>query len=149
MRYLSTILAGAAAALMTAAPAQAAAGAKPLATVFKNPQCSCCEAYGQYLGKAGYEVKIVTTHDGPLIRQRQGIPAQLEGCHTTLIGGYFVEGHVPAQNIDRLLSERPEINGISLPGMPPGTPGMGGPKMEPFTISAVASGGQRSVFAVE
>lgn len=147
MRYLSTLLAAAAAIGLTA-PAQAASS-KPLATIFKNPQCSCCEVYGKYLRKSGYPVKIVVTQDGPLIKQRQGVPAQLEGCHTTLIGGYFVEGHVPVGAIDRLLSQRPKVNGISLPGMPPGSPGMGGPKMQPFTIYAVAARGKPSVYAVE
>lgn len=148
MRYRSTLLA-AVAAMGLAAAAQAAAGPKPLATIFKNPQCSCCEAYGEYLRKNGYQVKVVTTHDGPLIKRRQGIPADLEGCHTTLIGGYFVEGHIKASSIDRLLSRRPDIKGISLPGMPPGTPGMGGPKMGPLTVYAVARNGKRFAYAVE
>ena len=148
MRYISRMLAAATAMALTA-PAQAAPGQKPLATIFKNPQCSCCEAYGAYLKQSGYPVKIVTTHDGPLIRQRQGLSPQLEGCHTTLVGGYFVEGHVPAEYVDRLLDERPNINGISIPGMPPGTPGMGGPKPENLKVFALAPGGKQSVYAVD
>lgn len=139
----------AAAGLAVAVPAQTAQPAKPLATLFKNPQCSCCEVYGEYLRKSGYQVKVVTTHDGQLIKQRQGIPVELEGCHTTLIGGYFVEGHITVGTIDRLLSQRPDIKGISLPGMPPGTPGMGGTKMGPLTVYAVARSGKRSAYAVE
>lgn len=130
-------------------PAQAAEPARPLATIFKNPQCSCCEAYGAYLRQNGYRVKLIATQDGPLIKQRQGIPAQLEGCHTTLVGGYFVEGHVPVAAMNRLLKERPSLKGISLPGMPPGSPGMGGPKMAPFKIYAVAKSGAASVYTVE
>ena len=138
-----------AAALVLGGPALAEPAPKPLATIFKNPQCGCCETYGSYLQSNGYEVKIVATHDLPLIQERQGVPAGLEGCHTTLIGGYFVDGHVPIETFDRLLAERPDIDGITLPGMPTGSPGMGGPKAEPFTIHAVAAGGRNSVYAVE
>lgn len=138
-----------AAALVLGGPALAEPAPKPLATIFKNPQCGCCETYGEYLRSNGYEVKVVATHDLPLIQERQGVPAGLEGCHTTLIGGYFVDGHVPIETFDRLLAERPDIDGVTLPGMPTGSPGMGGPKTEPFTIHAVAAGGRSSVYAVE
>ncbi len=138
-----------AAAVLLGGPALAEPAPKPLATIFKNPQCGCCETYGAYLRNHGYEVKVVATHDLPLIQERQGVPAGLEGCHTTLIGGYFVDGHVPIETFDRLLAERPDINGITLPGMPTGSPGMGGPKTEPFTIYAVATGGRTSVYAVQ
>lgn len=81
---------------------------------------------------------MVPTHDLALIKRQQGVPEALEGCHTTLIGGYAVEGHVPASVVARLLSERPNLRGISLPGMPLGSPGMGGQKTAPFTIYAIA-----------
>ncbi len=140
-------LAAAAAAAMSASTVAAADGDKPLATIFKNPQCTCCESYGEYLSANGYQVKMVATHDLALIKQRQGIPAGLEGCHTTLAGGYFIDGHVPVDTFDRLLAERPAISGISLPGMPAGSPGMGGSKTGPWTITAVAPGGETSVYA--
>ena len=148
MSHLIKALAAATAASLSV-PAQTAEPEKPLATLFKNPQCGCCETYGEYLRQNGYPVKLISSHDLPLVQQRQGIPAGLEGCHTTLIGGYFVDGHVPIGTFNRLLSERPNVNGITLPGMPPGTPGMGGPKMGPLTIYALAPGGKRSVYAVE
>lgn len=128
--------------------AATAATPKPGVTLFKNPQCSCCESYAQYLRNSGYEVKVVMSHDLPLIRQRQGISPELEGCHTSLVGGYFVEGHIPVEHVDRMLTERPEIDGISLPGMPPGTPGMGGPKPGPLTVYGVAAKARPAVFAV-
>jgi len=137
----------AAAAAFSAQGVAAADGDKPLATIFKNPQCTCCESYGEYLRANGYPVKMVATHDLALIKQRQGIPAGLEGCHTALVGGYFVDGHVPVQTFDRLLAERPAISGISLPGMPTGSPGMGGPKTEMWTIVAVAPDGDTSAYA--
>ena len=132
-----------------AVPAPAAEPEKPLATVFKNPQCECCESYAEYLRENGYPVKVVATHELPLINERQGIALGAEGCHTTLIGGYFVSGHVPIGSFDRLLEERPDVNGITLPGMPMGSPGMGGAKTEPFTIYAMASGQKPAVYAVE
>jgi hypothetical protein len=113
----------------------AGAAEKAAATLYKNPQCSCCEQYADYLRRHGFEVKVVATHDLSLIRrQTGGISEQLEGCHTTLIDKYVVEGHVPVNTLKRLLSERPNIKGISLPGMPQGSPGMTGQKTEPFTI---------------
>ena len=136
-------------ALAFSASAAIASAAKPLATIFKNPQCGCCETYGDYLRENGYEVKLVATHDLPLIQQRQGVPQGLEGCHTTLIGGYFVDGHVPIQTFNRILEERPDVNGITRPGMPMGSPGMGGPKTEPFTIYAVAKDGRTTTYATE
>ena len=115
--------------------------------LYKNPQCGCCEGYAQALKDAGYRVKVVATHDLPLIKKEHKVPMELEGCHTTLIDGYVIEGHVPIAVVDRLMSERPKISGISLPGMPMGSPGMEGPKTETFRILELAPGGK--VYAVE
>src|SRR3546814_12687600 len=114
--------------LALAAPTLAAEGAKE-ATLYKNPQCGCCEAYADYLRKNGYTVAVKPTHDLSLIRKQHGVPADFEGCHTMLIDGYVVEGHVPVDTLDRLLAERPDVKGISLPGMPMGSPGMNGRKI--------------------
>ena len=118
------------------------------ATLFKNPQCSCCEGYASYLRDNGYAVTVKATHDLPLIKRQNGVPEKLDGCHTTLIDGYVVEGHVPVKTINRLLSERPKIKGISLPGMPEGSPGMTGRKSEPFTIYEISENPSK-VYAVE
>ena len=118
------------------------------ATLYKNPQCGCCEDYANYLRQNGFDVKVVATHDLPLIKKEQGVPERFEGCHTTLIDGYVVEGHVPVKSLNRLLTERPAINGISLPGMPMGSPGMTGPKTAPLTIYEISNGAPR-VYAVE
>jgi hypothetical protein len=104
------------------------------ATLYKNPQCGCCQDHAAYLRRHGYRVKEIATHDLEDIRRRHGVPEQLYGCHTILVGGYVVEGHVSVGLIDRLLRERPKIRGISLPGMPQGSPGMTGTKTEPFRI---------------
>lgn len=127
--------------LALAGPIGAAhAGERPPATLYKNPHCSCCEQYADYLRRHGFSVKVVATHDLSLIKkQTGGVPEPLEGCHTMLIDKYVVEGHVPVNTIERLLSERPDIKGISLPGMPLGSPGMTGRKTEPFTIYEIGS----------
>jgi hypothetical protein len=122
--------------------------AKASAQLYKNPQCSCCEGYASYLRNHGYAVTTTPTHDLPLIRRQHGVPAKLAGCHTTIVGGYVVEGHVPVAAIDRLLTERPKIKGISLPGMPDGSPGMTGVKSQTFTIYEI-SDGEHKVYAVE
>ena len=118
------------------------------ATLYKNPQCGCCETYADYLRENGFEVTVKPTHDLPLLNRQYGVPEPLVGCHTTLLDGYVVEGHVPVATILRLLSERPAIKGISLPGMPAGSPGMFGEKAEPFTIYEIADGPAK-VYAVE
>jgi hypothetical protein len=118
------------------------------ATLFKNPECGCCESYAEYLRRNGFTVIVKPTHDLPLIRRQYNVPANLEGCHTMLLDGYVVEGHVPVATINRLLTGRPKIRGISLPGMPLGSPGMSGPKREPFTIYEIGDGPRR-VYAVE
>jgi hypothetical protein len=118
------------------------------ATLYKNPACTCCETYADYLRENGFEVTVEPTHDLPLLKRQHGVSAPLEGCHTTLVDGYVVEGHVPVGTILRLLSERPAIKGISLPGMPAGSPGMFGEKTEPFTIYEIGDGPAK-VYGVE
>ena len=137
-------------AAIAAAPSALAQG-KRKAILYKNPQCGCCEDYAEYLRGRGYKVDVIPTHDLDAIRAKHGVPDSLGGCHTTLLDGYVVEGHVPAGAIERLLRERPRIRGISLPGMPQGSPGMTGRKTEPFTIYEIGAqaAGKPRVYAVE
>jgi hypothetical protein len=118
------------------------------ATLYKAPQCGCCEAYADYLRENGFEVTVEPTEDLPRIKRQYGVPGPLEGCHTTLVEGYVVEGHVPVNVLLRFLTEPPEIKGISLPGMPAGSPGMFGEKTGPFTILEIGEG-EPKVYAVE
>ena len=104
--------------------------------------------YAAYLRENGFDVTIKPTHDLPLIKRQYGVPSELEGCHTTLVGGYVVEGHVPVNTLLRLLTEKPAIKGISLPGMPAGSPGMFGEKTAPFTIYEIGDGPAK-VYGVE
>ncbi len=120
------------------------------ATMYKNPQCTCCEGYAAYLRKNGFEVDIKPTNDLAQISRKAGVPEDFQGCHTLFVNGYVVDGHVPVATLNKLLTEKPAIAGITLPGMPLGSPGMGGSKEEPFTFYAVTKdGAPPSVYAKE
>ena len=134
-------------ALVVLVGAAATRAQTPDALMYKNPQCGCCEGYAKYLRQNGFKVTVKETHNMSLISRENGVPEKLAGCHTMLIGGYVVEGHVPVSAIIKLLKERPNIKGISLPGMPEGSPGMTGEKAEPFTIYEISD--EAKVFMVE
>ncbi|MDQ0473852.1 DUF411 domain-containing protein [Labrys wisconsinensis] len=139
------LLGGAAVMLL---PVPAVADAAPRATLYKNPQCSCCEGYADYLRRNGFAVEVKPTNDLAEISRKAGVPEDLEGCHTTFIGRYVIDGHVPIDVVRKLLAEKPAIAGITLPGMPAGSPGMVGDKTEKFVIYAVTKDGKApSVYA--
>ena len=110
-------------ALALTAVAGSTVAATPV-TLFKSPWCGCCESYARYLRNQGFEVKTIDQDEMDAVKKRHGTD-RAASCHTSLIGGYVIEGHVPAQTIRKLLAERPQIAGISLPGMPASSPGMG------------------------
>jgi len=143
-RAMLTLLVGGATVLL-AAPSRAAEESKRV-TLYKDPQCGCCEGYADYLRSNGFEVTIVPTHDLPLLDEKYGIAADLSPCHISIIGNYVVGGHVPIEVVNRLLAEQPAITGITLPGMPMGSPGMNGRKTAPFTIYEIAKD-SRKVYA--
>jgi hypothetical protein len=125
-----------------------AAGEK--VTLYKDPQCSCCEIYAQYLRDNGFEVTVVPTNDLATMSEEHGIPADLQGCHLSLIGDYAIGGHVPVDIVKRLLASNPPLKAITLPGMPAGGPGMmAGVKNGPFTIYAINKDGKSVVYATE
>lgn len=144
---VAAVLVAAGAGLFYAVQPPASADAKE-ATLYKNPQCTCCDAYADYLRDNGFKVAVKPTHDLALIKRRHDVPESFEGCHTMLIDGYVVEGHVPVKTMNKLLTERPAIKGISLPGMPQGSPGMTGRKEAPFRIYEIQEGAPK-VYAVE
>jgi len=127
------------------------ASAAPIhATLYKNPQCGCCNAYAAYLRDNGFDVEVKATDDAADVSRKAGVPEKLAGCHTMFVEGYVVDGLVPANIVKKLLAERPAIAGLTLPGMPAGAPGMGGDKSEPFTVYAFTKDGKApSVYAVE
>ena len=116
-------------------------------TLYKDPECGCCEGYADYLRDNGFVVKIVPTHDLPLLDEKYGIAQDLSPCHLSIVDGYVVGGHVPVEVVNRLLAEKPAMTGITLAGMPQGSPGMTGTKTAPFTIYEIAKG-SRKVYAV-
>lgn len=118
------------------------------ATLYKDPECHCCAGYAEYLEENGFEVIVKSTQEISAIKRVAGVPPELQSCHTAIIDGYVVEGHVPIGAVERLLAERPAIRGISLPGMPMGSPGMSGEKENPFTIYEIGADPPK-VFAVE
>jgi hypothetical protein len=104
------------------APNRAPAAQPIPVTLYKDPQCSCCESYAQYLDRNGFKVEVKPTNDLAEITLKAGIPDDLAGCHTSFIGGYVVDGHVPVKTIRKLLAETPAIIGITLPGCRPARP---------------------------
>src|SRR5215469_12242964 len=112
--------------------------------LYKNPQCDCCEGYADYLRKNGFVVHTQDSNNLATISRNAGIPEELEGCHISMVEGYVVAGHVPIAALRKLLAERPPIKAITLPGMPMGSPGMGGTKQEPFVVYAIARDGSSS-----
>lgn len=120
------------------------------ATLYKSPQCGCCEGYAAYLRENGFAVDVKPTNDLLEISHKAGVPEGKEGCHTMFINGYVIDGHVPVNIVRKLLKEKPPIAGITLPGMPMGSPGMTGPKTETFVIYTVPKDGKApEVYATE
>lgn len=116
------------------------AGEGPTVTVYKSPTCGCCVGYVAALKKAGYQVNVETTEDMAAVKTEHGIPRNMQSCHTSVIGDYVVEGHVPLVAVEKLLEEQPAVDGIALPGMPAGTPGMPGTKKAPYQIFQLTDG---------
>lgn len=116
----------------------AAASAKPLLEVWKSPYCGCCKDWVAHLTANGFTVRTYEVGDLDGVRRKLGMPERFASCHTARVGGYLLEGHVPARDIERLLREKPAAVGLAVPGMPVGSPGMDGP----------AYGGRRDAYAV-
>jgi hypothetical protein len=116
--------------------------------VYKTPTCGCCKKWVENMQAAGFQVEVHDTADVSPVKAEQGLPQHLSSCHTALVDGYVVEGHVPADVIRRLLSERPQVAGIAVPGMPMGSPGMEVPggRKDPYDIIAFARNGTVSVY---
>ena len=119
------------------------------AILYKDPECGCCLGYVAHLERAGLRVAVRNVDDVYAVKDRYGVPDELYSCHTMLIGGYVVEGHVPVAALTRLLSEHPDVTGIALAGMPAGSPGMAGPQTEPFVIYGFSPSAPPGVFMVE
>jgi hypothetical protein len=117
--------------------------------VHKNPSCGCCELWVEHLRKAGYRVEVRDEEDLNAVKERLGVPYGKGSCHTAEVEGYIVEGHVPVEDIERLLAEKPDARGLVLPGMPLGSPGMEVPDgtVQPYTVELVQRDGTTVAFA--
>jgi hypothetical protein len=113
-------------------------------TLYKDPNCPCCEGHAAYLDQNGFSVEITPAADLLAKFREAQVPPELNGCHLIMIDGYAVVGHVPVEPIRRLLAERPKIIGISIPGMPVGLPGMEGPRSAPIAVYEIVPGAGRS-----
>lgn len=116
-------------------------------TVMKSPYCGCCAKWIEHVRQHGFTVKVVDTEEMAAVKKRLGVPDKLASCHTTMVEGYFIEGHVPAADIKRLLAQKPKASGIAVPGMPGGSPGMEMAAKEPYTTILVRQDGTAAVFA--
>jgi len=136
------ILAGLALALSSLTTGVRAQSA-PALKVFKNPNCKCCSAWVEHLRSHGFETTVSESSEMKAVKARFGVPGALSSCHTAELSGYVIEGHVPAHAIQRLLAEKPQAIGLAVPGMPAGSPGMGG-EPEPYDVVIFTKDGQRS-----
>lgn len=140
---------GVAGAAIPGVAASAVAEALPKATLYRNPNCDCCLDYAKYLQDNGVEVTVDSKQDLAGVRMELRVPEKFQGCHVMTVGRYAVEGHVPINAIRKLMAERPSITGIAIPGMPPGTPGMGA-KTGPLTVVEISQdSASPKVFSVE
>lgn len=126
---------------------QTGAGTGPLVRVWKSPTCGCCSKWVDHMVAAGFEVEAENVSDVGVYKQRYGLPVKLASCHTAVVEGYVVEGHVPPADVIRLLKEKPSIAGIAVPGMPMGSPGMESPNPENYQTIAFDKDQGLSVFA--
>ena len=130
--------------LVTSSPSQQSG---PLVTVFKTPTCGCCGKWVEHLKANGFTVKVQEVNDTSAYERQYHVPRTMVSCHTAVVNGYTIEGHVPAAEIKRLLSERPKAVGLAVPGMPVGSPGMESARSEAYSVFVFDEGSQASVYA--
>lgn len=131
------------------APAHASDSASPaLMRVYKSPSCGCCGLWVDHVRAQGFQVEVHDQEDMQSIKHRHGVPAELRSCHTAVVDGYVIEGHVPASDIQRLLQERHQATGLAVPGMPIGSPGMEmGSRQDPYAVMQFSASSEPTVFS--
>jgi len=139
--FALTLTTGAAAPSVNPAPEQTRI------TVYKDPSCGCCKNWIEHLLKHGYRVDAKDTPAMADVKRALGVPEALTSCHTAVVNGYLIEGHVPAADIARLLKQKPKIAGLAVPGMPMGAPGMEGPTSQHYQVLSFDKSGKTKVFA--
>ena len=152
IRLLKTGLGGALLALTMATGAATpspmhALEKEPVITVYKDPNCGCCNNWVAHLIEHGFRVTEKNTSEMTEIKRGLGVPEDLESCHTGVVNGYVVEGHVPSADIKRVLKEKPKVAGLAVPGMPMGSPGMEGSRVDRYDVLSFDKAGKTQVFA--
>lgn len=131
-----------------AAVDSAPANLQPDVVVYKSATCGCCRVWVDHMQSHGFPVKVNNVDDLGAVKERVGVPHGMGSCHTAEVGGYFIEGHVPATEVQRLLAEKPDAKGLTVPGMPIGSPGMEqGDRIDPYQVFLVHKDGSTSVYA--
>lgn len=120
---------------------------KAKVVMYKNAGCECCDKWASYMQGGGYSVSIVEAKDLYAVKAEQGIPRDMGACHTAVVGDYVVEGHVPLEDISRLLREKPDAKGIAVPGMPASSPGMNTALNKPFNVYLLKDDGSTEIYA--
>jgi hypothetical protein len=115
--------------------------------IWKTPTCGCCKMWVDHMQKAGFRPTVHDLDDVSPIKRKLKVPAALQSCHTAVVGGYAIEGHVPADLVRQVLKQKPAIAGLAVPGMPMGSPGMDGPRKDPYDVVAFEQNGRATVFA--
>src|SRR5262245_6027589 len=121
-------------------------GADPTISVFKDPTCGCCSLWVEHLRANGFQVTVQEVQNIGEYKRKHGVPQSLQSCHTAVVEGYTIEGHVPASEIHRLLKERPNAKGLAVPGMPLGSPGMEGARSDKYSVLLFTADGRTSVY---
>jgi len=116
-------------------------------TVWKTPWCGCCGSWVDHMRAAGFRIQVKEAEDLDMVKQMAAVPESLQSCHTARVGGYTVEGHVPAEDVFRLLEERPDAIGLFVPGMPSGSPGMENGEHDPYDVLMLMGDGEVEVFS--
>ncbi len=124
-----------------------AASAEDTITVYKSPTCGCCTKWISHLEANGFKVNAIDTKDMYKVKKEAGLHPGLGSCHTGIVNGYTIEGHVPASDIKRLLAERPSVRGLAVPGMPMGSPGMEGPRKDRYSVLTFDDSGKTTIFS--
>ena len=119
----------------------------PTIEVYKTPTCGCCKKWMDHMEEAGFKVKSTDLRDLSPVKRQHKVPLEASACHTAVVDGYVIEGHVPAKDIQRLLAEKPEVRGLVVPGMPLGSPGMEHPMPEAYSVYTLGPEGKLTVFS--
>ena len=140
----------AALALVVSLISSGAEAQKPIPVqVYKDAFCGCCANWVEHLKRAGFAATAENVANMNALKDKHGVPAKTRSCHTALVGGYVIEGHVPAAEIQRLLKEKPKVAGLAVPGMPIGSPGMEGPNARPYDVLTFDKTGKTAVYSTQ